>query len=227
MAILIERIKTAVNQFIHSLQWKIEYLRERLEGVLGIYRVDTQHVYSPEENNLIEKSAELVQQYFPNPPGPTLLQEDFESRCEVIEDFAHRLIEIYGMENVEVIITDDPEVFPTDGGIVFGMTRMDQRAVYINANLLQMDNEDVLAHLVGTVIHELRHVMQYEIMTLTNTRGVPYQRRKAWRYTTVNYVDSGHDMEAYSKQSIEFDARNFTNRVWQGAYGQNIPLGGH
>lgn len=227
MAILIERIKTAVNQFIHSLQWKIEYLRERLEGVLGIYRVDTQHIYSHEENNLIEKSVGLVQQFFPKPPGPTLLQEDFESRCEVIEDFAHRLIEIYGMENVEVIITDDPEVFPTDGGIVFGMTRMDQRAVYINANLLQMDNEDVLAHLVGTVIHELRHVMQYEIMTLINTRGVPYQRRKAWRYTTINYVDSGHDMEAYSKQSIEFDARNFTNRVWQGAYGQNIPLGGH
>ena len=227
MAILIERIKNAVNQFIHSLQWKIEYLRERLEGVLGIYRVDTQHIYSHEENNLIEKSVGLVQQFFPKPPGPTLLQEDFESRCEVIEDFAHRLIEIYGMENVEVIITDDPEVFPTDGGIVFGMTRMDQRAVYINANLLQMDNEDVLAHLVGTVIHELRHVMQYEIMTLINTRGVPYQRRKAWRYTTINYVDSGHDMEAYSKQSIEFDARNFTNRVWQGAYGQNIPLGGH
>lgn len=226
MAILIERVKTVINQFIHSLQWKIEYLRERLEGVLGVYRVDTQHIYSPEENNLIEKSVELVQQFFPDPPGQALLQEDFESRCEVIEDFAHRLIQIYGMENVEIIITDDPEVFPSDGGVVFGMTRMDQRAVYINANLLQMENGDVLAHLVGTVIHELRHVMQYEIMTLINTRGVPYQRRKAWRYTTANYVGSGHDMEAYSKQSIEFDARNFTNRVWQGAYGQNIPLGG-
>ena len=179
MAILIEKIKTTVNQFIHSLQWKIEYLRERLEGVLGIYRVDTQYIYSHEENNLIEKSAELVQHFFPELPGSTLLQEDFESRCEVIEDFAHRLIQIYGMENVAVIITDDPDVFPSDGGIVFGMTRMDQHAVYINANLLQMDSEDVLSHLVGTVIHELRHVMQYEIMTLINTRGVPYQRRKA------------------------------------------------
>ena len=227
MAILIKKIKTIVNQIVHSMQWKVEYLLERLECMFRIYRVDTQHVYSPEENRLIEKSSELIQQFFPNPPGSTLLTEDFESRCEVIEDFAHRLIQIYGMENAEVIITDDPEIFPPDGGVMFGMTCMNQNKVYINASLLQMDNEDVLSHLVGTVIHELRHIMQYEIMTLINTRGVPYQRRKVWRYTTANYVDGGLDMEGYSKQSIEFDARNFTNRVWQGAYGKNIPLGGN
>lgn len=226
MAILIEKVKTVINQMIHVVQRKVEYLRERLESVLGIYRVDTQHVYSPEENRLIEQSSELVQQFFPDPPGVTLLSEDFESRCEVIEDFAHRLIQIYGMEDVQVIITDDPEIFPSDGGLTFGMTRMSQKEVYINANMLRMDNEDVLSHLVGTVIHELRHVMQYEIMTLVNARGVSYQRRRAWRYTAVNYVDGRLDMEGYSKQSIEFDARNFANRVWLGAYGKNIPLGG-
>ena len=174
-----------------------------------------------------EQSSELIRQFFPGPPGSTLLTEDFESRCEVIEDFAHELIQIYGLENVEVIVTDDPELFSSDGGVVFGITRMDQKTVYINANLLRLDNVDVLEHLVGTVIHELRHIMQFEIMTLVNTRGVSYQRRKAWRHTTANYVDAGLDMEAYSTQSIEFDARNFTNRIWQKAYGTSVPLGGH
>ena len=227
MVILIKKAKTAVGQMIHSIQRKVEYLRERLECMLGIYRVDTQHVYSPEENRLIEKSSELIRQFFPGPPGSTLLTEDFESRCEVIEDFAHQLIQIYGLENVEVIVTDDPELFSSDGGVVFGRTRIDQKTVYINANLLRLDNVDVLEHLVGTVIHELRHIMQFEIMILVNTRGVSYQRRKAWRYTMANYVDAGLDMEAYSTQSIEFDARNFTNRIWQRAYGMSVPLGGH
>lgn len=227
MPVLIEKIKTSVNHLIRSLQWKIEYLRERLEGFLGVYRVDTEHVYSQEENELIDKSVEVVQQFFPEPPGAALLQEDFESRCEVLEDFAARLKGIYGMEGIEVIITDDSEVFPSEGGCVFGITRIEQRTVYINANLLQLEDEAILAHLVGTVIHELRHVMQYEIMTLVNTHGVPYQRRKAWRYNLMNYVSNEYDMEAYVNQPIEFDARNFTNRIWRGAYQKNIPLGGY
>lgn len=226
MAILIERVKPVAKQIIQFLLLKVEYFRERLEGYFGAYRVDTEHVYSQKENELIDQSAEIVQQFFPDPPGSSLLQEDFESRCQVLEDLAARLIQAYELNDVDVIITGDPDVFPENCGTL-GMTIMQDKTVYLNANFLGMDNEMVLERIVSTVIHELRHVMQYEIMTLENTRGVPYQRRKAWRYTTYHYVSPSLDREAYVKQSIEFDARNFANRVWQGAYRKNVPLGGH
>ena len=227
MVKVIEKLRTKVNKIIRSLRWKIEYLRERLEGFIGIYRVDTKHIYTQEENALIEQSVKEVKKFFPEPPGKTLIKEDFQSRCDAIEEFADRLTKVYGMKDVEIIITDDTDIFPQDGTLYFGSTRMQERIVYINANLLLLEDEDILGHLIGTVIHELRHIMQYEIMTLVNTRGVPYQRRKAWRHATVNYINSEYDMEGYMQQSIEFDARNFTNRIWRGVYKRNIPLGGN
>ena len=226
MGLLQKITNPTVRSIIQALLLQVELFVEKLEGFFGNYRVDTQHYYTPEENHMIDQSAEILQKYFPTEPGAALLEEDFESRCQALEDLAAELIAVYGLTGVTFVITADEELFPVDRLWTFGCTLVQEKVVCINANLLRSDRTDVLSHIVSTVIHELRHVMQYEIMTLENTRGVSYQRRKAWRYTTINYVSGSEDMEEYVKQSTEFDARNFQSRVWQGAYHTTVPMGG-
>ena len=223
---MLQKIKNpTVRSLLQAALLRLELFAQKLEGFFGIYSVETQHYYSEEENQLIDRSVEVLQKHFPQNPGATLLEEDFESRCQALEDLAVELIALYGLTGVKFVITADPELFPAEQ-MIFGGTLMQEKTVYINANLLRSNRADVLSRIVSAVIHELRHVMQYEIMTLENTRGVSYQRRKAWRYTTMNYIGVSEDMEGYYKQSVEFDARNFAGRVWRGVYHTPVSLGG-
>ena len=189
--------------------------------MFGLYPVNKGTVYSEEEERLILETSQALQTIFLANPGTSLLEEDFESRCEAIEDLSERLIEIYDMENVNIIVTDDPEIFSDESGLHFGTT-VYPGTIYINANILRLDDPVMLEHIVSTVIHELRHVMQYQIMTLKKTYGVPYQRRSLWRYNITHYISCSEDFEGYRKQAIEEDARNFTNRIWQTVYKRHV-----
>jgi len=223
---LIEKVKQAAGRMAYAARLQLEFFRERLENFLNVRPVDPELVYTYEERELMGQSALLLRQFFPGSPGEALLEEDFESRCDALESFAEKLIGLYGLQGFEVAVSDDPELFPPEKELLFGVTQMGLGKIYLNANLVQLDQEEVLSHLVSTVIHELRHAMQFEAMLLVNTRGVPYSRRKAWRFNQLNYIDSALDPEGYFKQPLEFDARNFSNRIWLEAYQSHIPLGG-
>lgn len=223
MPILLEKAKSFVKQITRSIEKRMEFLREKLGNFLGIYPVYKGLIYTEEEEKLISQSEKVVSDYFPESPGQYLLSEDYESRCEAIEDFAMQLMEIYGLDDVEIIITDSAEIFPEKDAIyTFGYANFAEKRVYINANCLRSSDSMVLEHVASTVIHELRHVIQYRVAIMERTCGVPYERRHAWRVNLVNYIEAEYDPEGYSKQPLEFDARNFTNRIWQDVYGSRI-----
>lgn len=223
MAILIEKAKSLVNQIVYAIEKRIEFLREKLDGFLGTYPVYQGLVYTEEEEELILQTEMIVKDYFASSPGQCLISEDYESRCEAIEDYGSRLIELYGLDGVEIIITDTLDKFSDrDAVFLFGYADFSDNCIYINANYLRSNDPTILEHIASTVIHELRHFIQYRVAKMEKTYGVPYDRRHAWRVNLVNYIEPEYDMEGYSKQPIEFDARNFTNRIWQGIYGVNV-----
>ena len=224
MPVLVERFQPVVGLVLLKIRRRIEYLRERLEEFIGIYRVSTSHVYTAQEEMLIQKTAEVLREYFPQNPARSLLEEDFESRCEALESLGQSLTRLYELDGVEVIVTDDPELFPEDSLHVYGRTDMRSRKVYINAQYLLQDDAVLIEHSVATVLHELRHMVQYQVMTLEKTYGVPYERRCAWRWNVRNYIKAEFDLEGYSMQPIEFDARNFVNRVWRSLYSKGCSM---
>lgn len=223
MAVLIQKAKAIAKKIVKEIEQRIEILREKLNGILGTYPVYEGLIYTEEEEECIEKTAEIVGEFFEESPGDCLLDEDFESRCEAIEDFGARLVEYYGLDGVEIVITDDEEVFPgQDQKYTRGKAVYAEGVVYINSNFVRVEDGQILEQIVSTIIHELRHFMQFQIITMQNTYGVPYNRRHAWRSNFLNYEDGRYDVEAYRKQPIEVDARNFANRVWRKAYGKKI-----
>lgn len=219
MPVLIEKAKTFVKQFVTCIEIKMELLRDKLGAFLGIHPVYKGIVYSPEEEELISLSADTLLEFFPEEPGLIMLGEDFESRCEVIEDIGNRLIEIYGLTGCKIIITDERTEFePSQTVLTRGQADFEENCVYINANCLYVNDDILLGQIICTLIHELRHIMQYQIATLKNKHGVSYDRRHIWRRNIINYIDATDDMEGYYNQPVEFDARNFAGRVWQMAY---------
>lgn len=220
---IINKTKSLTSSVLNRIRRNAEYFWDRLKGFIGIHPVDSGIVYTENEKKTIECSAEALRIMFPISPGQVLLGEDFESRCEAIEDFGNMLIDLYALDGTQIIITDDDSIFNNDGRLCFGYAVFQHPGtVYINANILKTDDAIMLEHVVSTMIHELRHIMQFQIMTLRNTHQVPYSRRTLWRYNVKHYIDASEDFEGYQKQPLEWDARNFTNRVWQQSYNKAI-----
>lgn len=219
--VLIEKIRPIFKRIALKIQLRIEYFRERLEGFIGKYHVTTSHIYTAQEEACIENTVAVLTEYFPQNPAYSLLEEDYESRCEALENLGQSLIELYKLEGTEVIVTDDPDFFSENTIHVFGFTDIAKRIIYINAQYLFQDDATLIERVVSTVIHELRHMMQFHVMALENTYGVPFERRCAWRHNICNYVDAELDMGAYLEQPLEFDARNYVNRVWRSLYKKN------
>lgn len=223
MAVIINKVRSSIQTVVNRIRYNAEYLLDRLKGFIGIFPVDEGIVYTEEENKLIDEAAEKLRMMFPVNPGQLLLEEDLESRCEAIEDLGRLLINTFGLEGTEIIITDDVNIFGDGGQICYGSAVLKQPGtVYINANILKIDDVAMLEHTVSTMIHEMRHIMQYQIMTLRNTHNTPYNRRSLWRYNVKHYIDAAEDFEGYQKQPIEWDARNFTNRIWRLAYNKIV-----
>lgn len=217
-----EKVKAILEQKIADVLRSVEYLRDRLTQFFGLHHVDEALIYTEQENKLIDQTIETLVAYFPDNPGKMLLDEDYESRCEAIEDLASELAALYQVEGLEILITDSDEVFSEGNGVIYGFACIGEGTVYINRKYLYVNDAAVLEHIVSTVIHELRHMMQGQVMTLRNTYGVPYNRRSAWRDNAQNYVAACEDLEGYYNQPLEYDARNFANRVWRGAYHKTI-----
>lgn len=223
MEVLTQKVGAVVEQITKAIRRGLEALREKLDGFLNRYPVYDGLVYTQQEEELIDQTVEIVCNFFPESPGHYLVEEDYESRCEAVEDFGNQLIECYGLDGVDIIITDDAQRFSEKDAIyLFGYASISEHKIYINANYLRLDEEDALEHIASTLIHELRHMIQYQIASLDRTYGVPYERRHLWRYNMMHYIEPEYDMEGYITQPIEFDARNFTNRIWQQAYHKRI-----
>ena len=223
MTRLIQRVGQAVQSFVETvarrLGQQMELLWDWLGDVLGLCEEYEGLVFTEEEETAISRAAGVLTEFFPESLGKMLVQEDYESRCEAIEDFGKALVELYQMDGLQVVVTDDKNVLGAQEGIIrYGVNVSAEHRVYINAACLRCEDEKVLENSVLIVIHELRHEMQRQIATGDKRYGVPYARRHAWRVNMAHYIDSAQDFEGYFKQPIEFDARAFSNGVWRRAY---------
>lgn len=223
MTRLIQRIGQTlhdwVQRILHRISQQMDLLRDLVGNIFNLHHEYEGLVFTLEEESMISESAALLEEFFPTRPGAMLASEDYESRFEAVEDLAERLKVLYGLEDHEVIITDDPVIIGgEDGMITRGIIVFSNKRIYINAACLRSVDETVLDNVILTIIHEMRHAMQLQVATGVRRYGVPYHRRRAWRENIANYIQPEHDYEGYYKQPIEFDARAFASHVWQQAY---------
>lgn len=224
MSVLIEKAKSYLKQIAESIAWYMDILREKVGDCLGVHPVSQGLVYSEKEKQMIFDAAELLTQHFPGSPGELLLAENIESRCEAVEDFGAALAERLGLECCEIVVTDSPEVFGYDiPPKNYGVVMSDQGRIYINAYFLYaQDDPYPPERVLSTVIHELRHLVQYQVAALKRNDGVPFERRRAWRENALHYIRREVDPEGFYYQPLEVDARSFTGLVWRAAYGEDI-----
>jgi len=128
-------------------------------------------------------------------------------RCELLKDLSDALAE--GMD-----ITYNGIVFGTMKEGTYGATGPDG-IIYINEKLVQ--DPSMMAEVIDTVAHEMRHQLQFQSLEDPEKFGIAEATAAAWRDGIQNYGDYAalvqFDLQGYHYNPVEVDARNFGENI--------------
>ena len=100
---------------------------------------------------------------------------------------------------------------PTDGMISMGFYRDGYRCLNINEYII---NEKNFQEVMTTVVHEMRHAYQHEVIRYPEHYEITEKKAQEWKANFDNYVSPDKDYSRYRRQSVEKDARDFSeNKV--------------
>ena len=165
------------------------------------------YTFSPADEKLKNDTVDCLKRICPNGLGEKLSQFDtHEARKEYAEKVVYQLAEAMGVELEGVCIEDEMPDY------TLGLFH-DQGYITINAVIMEADPERILM----TIVHELRHGVQYQACIKDNDRwGFSTEVKGIWYFNWQNYIDEPFDL--YQKQPLEYDANMFANAVIHSTY---------
>ena len=161
----------------------------------------------------IEVTKELINTCFEGDPVSCLKNASNVEKINMMSGFAQKLAEEYGLD-VEIDVTIDESKS-------WGYYNWEEnKAVFNIAQIVLASNSENFAYFVreslDTIVHELRHAVQYKAIRESGFWGVDDERRKLWADNIQNYIQPTVDFKAYSKQPIENDAITFAALALEG-----------
>lgn len=200
-----------ITNRIHRWRDRKERARERQKYISSLYDLGVE--YSPESCDilLIDRCKSLVEKKFPDGIENELMSLSLESRVQVVSDFATKLSQVMEI-SIEELVFFTPET--EDELRLRGCFNKSEKKVFINLAYLNADEPELLRGVIRTVLHEFKHVRQYEAC-YGKDYGYSPQLIALWHYnmTPPNYIDCEESDEAYCKQPVELDAFGFSSSI--------------
>lgn len=164
---------------------------------------------SETDNEMVDKSREVIQENFGDDMVETMKNASSLDRVKLIDKFANDLAEAYGLDITIDIIADNS---------LCGFYCDAEKRVTFNVHLLMVDSDHphfatLVREAVCTIIHELRHAVQWQATRDASFWNVGDERANLWKENFNNYIDPQVDVRGYSKQPVEADAETFAAEV--------------
>lgn len=159
------------------------------------------------DNKKAEETVELIHDKFGEDVVSAVASESEEKRIEMMADFTKELATLYGLDiDIDITVTD---------AVSWGCFNDEENKVVFNFAALMTDATDenfgqVVFEVIDTIIHELRHAVQYKAISDPTFWDIGNKRAKRWKSNMKNYIRAGVDPEGHSRQPVEADASTFT-----------------
>lgn len=219
-----------VTEVKAEVRRRFAWVYEKLGALLGVSRQNRASVLSEEEMGLVRQARQTAEKFFGMPveaggfdqtagmAGEMLAVLSPQRRMALMEDFAYGLLDLYGMSACDVIITDSEQIFAgAEIASCVGKCSFEEGLIYLNSHFLFQEDERILRKCALSVVHEVRHMMQWQAVQGKLELYIPEAQVEIWRGNlSGNYIRSAMDFEAYYNQPVETDARNFAALVMEG-----------
>ena len=185
--------------------WKF-WLKDVVDGL----PIPIKTELSETDNKKIEETRELIRNKFGEDVADTVAKADEKERAEMMGDFAKELAQLYGLEmDIDITVGE---------GSVWGCYDPETNKAVFNIAALMIDSNDesfkvVVFEVVDTIIHELRHAVQYKAIEDPEFWNTGKKRSKIWKANMKNYIRAGVDPKGHANQPVEADAVTFADAV--------------
>lgn len=208
---MVSVLMRAVTEMGTEIRRRFAWIYEKLGGFLEISPQSRSFSLSAREVSLMEQSRQMAEQFFGTSAGDTLAALSPQRRMALMEDFVYGLLDLYGMEDCDVILTDSEQIFcKAEAASCMGKCSIKENVIYLNTHFLLQDHEGMLRRCVLNAVHEVRHMMQWQAVKGQIRLDLPARTLECWRRNlTEGYIRASVDFEGYYHQPVEWDARNF------------------
>lgn len=195
-------IADRIRQYIANVQKEQQKINEAIDKLSNEYIGS--YSFSPADEQLIVDTVNCLNTICPHGLQERLNQYNtHEERKVYTEKVIQQLANAMGVKLEGVIVSDE---MPDH---VLGLFH-EQGYLSINAVIMEADPERILM----TIVHELRHGVQYQSCLKDQDHwGFSNETKATWYYNWNNYIDE--PFELYKKQPLEYDANMFANAVIQ------------
>lgn len=194
-----------IAEFLINLWGRSEAPPQLLEGPM-----------SEDDLKMQEKTKTLIHEIFGEDIVSTVTAMDGPQRVQAAQDFTLRVIQEYGL--------DAEIVFYGDAREHCGFYNYWENKLYYNVADLLVYNEEVLTvcmhEFFDTVIHELRHAVQYRAVQQEGFWNVENETRLEWADNFRNPIGADVDLRGYITQTLEVDARTFAAGCLKGVFNE-------
>ena len=165
------------------------------------------------ENKKISASRTIIKQCFGDNIVDCFKNASNIDRIHMADNFAKRLAREYGLDITIDIAVDDAKAF--------GYYNEEKKKAVFNIVLIASDkaNENFdycVRETIDTIIHELRHAVQYHAINNPGFWNISDEHLNSWRNNRKNYIRPEVDLKSYASQPIEKDAFSFASAVMKG-----------
>ncbi len=201
------RVVETVRNFYINFRAKFVYTEHVQETIRHRYDEKPQQITSTQLSQEMDAQVvALMNEVFGGQhPGEYLVSiHSLEQRQAVMEEFATRLLKLYGLTDIKFI--SDYDSMSICGYYDFG-----PRVLFLNKSFLLIDNPTILLDAVDTILHESRHAVQHAAMYDHNPLGFDNETIISWVKNRKNYIRN--DPKAYREQPVEADAFSFAANI--------------
>lgn len=163
------------------------------------------------------ETKNLIREKFGNNVTETIRGMSNIERLKAADDFAKSLSELYGLD-IKIDVNSQSDIY--------GYYNFQNKQATFSVLDLWVDNEDKnfdkhIQNFFDTVVHELRHAVQYDAVHGNNDIWmVDEERRQAWEdnFKPGHYINPDVNARGYFYQPVENDAYTFAAYVVEGVF---------
>lgn len=207
-----KRLDAEKDAFINALIEENMFVKEQGKALAQVVAQNaTAYMKEAPDTILEQKCANVLKDFFPDGIEArfnTLRTE--ESKEKLVKDLISKLKDVMGVGLNAVIFKN---LDATDRGVYQYMDEEYGKTITLNKIYLSENPVE----LISTVIHEMKHAVQFEAIFEGNKLGYSDQRLAQWLRCIGkdSYVKGDYCYEAYALQAVELDANIFVDGVME------------
>ena len=158
------------------------------------------------DQEMADRTKQIVTEIFGQNAAATVEEADYNGRVALASNLIERLAEAYGVQ------LDGCELYIDSNINNCGGYSIKENQIKLNGAYLFSEDPDLIYEFIDTVIHELRHAVQFQSILnpeIAEAWQVSEETKENWKQNFLNYTPSTANLRAYMSQPVENDARTF------------------